>query len=61
MKTNELKNKKIRTTLHKKRMSDTYDWWREQETYEYDVEIDYFYVPEIPSTTSIVERLDVYL
>jgi len=60
---NRLENNQIRKqrqmkTIHTKKMSDIYEWWREQETYEYDIETDYLYMPDIPSRTSIVLSLD---
>jgi len=41
----DLWKKRLKKTYVEKSVRETYEWWREQETNEYEVDIDYFYTP----------------
>ena len=44
-KNKDLWKKRLKKTYVEKSVRETYEWWREQETNEYEVDTDYFYTP----------------
>ena len=44
--------------VHKTKNPKRYEWWREQETNEYDVDTDYFYTPDYVVNINDISSLD---
>ena len=55
--TNSVK-KRIQKTHVEKSVCETYEWWREQETNEYEVDTDYFYTPDYIKCIKDISSLD---
>ena len=54
----QLRKKRYLKTINAKNMRDLYEWYREQETYEYDIKNEFLYMPSSRTDISVIENLD---
>jgi hypothetical protein len=57
-KNKELMKKNLKKVHQVRSVRETYEWWREQETNEYEVDSDYLYTPEDIRSLSDISSLD---
>ena len=57
-KNEELMKKRMKKVYEERSVRETYEWWREQETNEYEVDSDYLYTPEDIRSLSDISSLD---
>ena len=57
-KNKDLWKKRLKKTYVEKNARETYEWWREQETNEYEVDTDYFYTPDYIVNINDISSLD---
>ena len=57
-KNEELMKKRMKKVHQERSVRETYEWWREQETNEYEVDSDYLYTPEDIRSLSDISSLD---
>jgi len=57
-KNEELMKKRMKKVHQERSVRETYEWWREQETNEYDVDTDYFYTPDYIVNINDISSLD---
>ena len=49
---------RLKKVYEERSVRETYEWWREQETNEYEVDSDYLYTPEDIRSLSDISSLD---
>ena len=57
-KNKELMKKRMKKPHQERSVRETYEWWREQETNEYEVDTDYFYTPDYVVSINDLYSLD---
>ena len=56
-KNKDLWKKRLKKTYVEKNARETYEWWREQETNEYEVDTDYFYTPTYRMSSNMLNDI----